>query len=272
MNNRMISTAKVSSHIKPIASAGLIAKGIVYCLLGILAFMAAFRLNGQSIDNTDKEGVLSTIKEQTGGQIMLASIALGLLCYSLWRGFQCFGDTEGKGNDAKGIAARSRYFLSGLIYASFAGYAIKMLFSSAKRGGNNNRGMVQDLLNNPYGQWMLAIVAAIIIGVGIYQIYYSLSEKYRKHLKTSGFASPNKVMLIAGKIGYFARGIVWLIIGWMFTKAAFHSNSAEAGDTSNAFGFLASKSYGSYLLAAVGSGLICYGFFNLIRARYERFD
>jgi hypothetical protein len=76
---------------------------------------------------------------------------------------------------------------------------------------------------------------------------------------------------MAGKIGYVARGIVWLVIGWLFTKAAFHKNSSEAGDTSEAFGFLAEASYGSYLLAGVGLGLICYGIFNFIRVRYETF-
>src|SRR5687767_8020117 len=99
----MITPGKIASHVKPIAQAGLTAKGIVYCLLGVFAFMAAFNIAGQSTNDTDKEGVFSFIKEQTGGQVMLAVIALGLLCYSLWRGIQTFGDTEQKGDDAKGL-------------------------------------------------------------------------------------------------------------------------------------------------------------------------
>ncbi len=51
-----------------------------------------------------------------------------------------------------------------------------------------------------------------------------------------------------------------------------HANSAEAGDTSNAFQFLAEASYGTILLAAVGLGMVCYGIFNFIRARYENFS
>lgn len=259
-----------SSHIKPIAQAGLIAKGIVYTVLGLMAFMAAFQIGNQSAENTGKEDVFSTIEKQTGGQIMLAVLGLGLLCYSLWRMIQAFRDTEDKGNDAKGIAKRSRYFFSGLVYTALAFYAFKMLFAGAS-GGNNKQGSVQKVLNQPFGEWLLGIIAIIIFSIGVYQCIYGLSGKYRKHLDKAA-NSDNKILLrIAGKIGYVARGIVWLIIAWMFGKAALHSNSSEAGDTSKAFSFLADATYGTYLVAATGLGLICYGLFNFIRARHEKF-
>ena len=269
----MTTATAITSHVKPIARAGLVAKGVVYCLLGILAFMAAFHMGGQSTNSADKEGVLGVIYKQTGGKLMLALIALGLFCYSLWRGIQTFADTERKGHDAKGLAARARYLFSGLIYASLAAYAVKILFSQTSGSGKNSQqSMVQDLLNKPFGEWLLGLAAAVIIGVGVYQIYYGLSEKYRKHVSSVGNTSTRKMLLNAGKIGYVARGIVWLIIGWLFAKAALHSNSSEAGDTSKAFKFLADASYGAYLLGAVGAGLICYGIFNFIRARYENFN
>ena len=77
--------------------------------------------------------------------------------------------------------------------------------------------------------------------------------------------------MAAGKIGYVARGIVWLIIGWLFVKAALEANASKAGDTEDAFQFLATASYGSYILGEFGMGLCFYGLFNLIRARYEPF-
>jgi hypothetical protein len=232
--------------------------------------MAAFHIGGQSTRNTDKQGVFSFIEKQTGGQVMLSVIALGLLCYGVWRGIQTFAGTEDKGDNAKGLAARSRYLFSGLIYTSLAAYAIKMLFTGSNTSGDSKQSMAQELLSKPYGDWLAGIGAAIMIGVGIYQVYYGLSEKYRKHADKAGHAAGKKILLSAGKIGYVARGIVWLIVGWLFAKAALHSNAREAGDTSKAFSFL-EASYGPYLLAAVAVGLICYGLFNFIRVRYESF-
>ena len=199
-------------------------------------------------------------------------IALGLFSYTVWRAIQTFGDTEHKGGDTKGIAIRARYLFSGLVYGSLAVYAMNILFSNASSSGDDKQDMVQEFLGKPFGQWLVGIAAAVLLGVGVYQIYYGLSEKYRKHVNRVGGSSNKKLLLMAGKAGYVARGVVWLLIAWLFAKAAIHSNSAEAGDTSKAFSFLEHVSYGPYLLAAVGIGLICYGSFNFVRARYENFD
>lgn len=267
----MITAAHIPTKITPFAKAGLIAKGIVYCLIGILAFMAAFQLGGQAGQTTDKEGVFNFVYQQTGGKIILGIIACGLVCYTIWRLVQAFADTENKGKSTKGFALRARYAFSGVVYASLALYAFKKLFTSASSSGSGNGGWVSTLLEKPFGQWMVGIAAVVIIGVGIYQIYYGLSEKYHDHVDKAGVAANKSYLLISGKIGYVARGLVWLIIGWMIMKAALSANAAEAGDTSKALGFLQDSSYGSYLLGAAGLGLCCYGIFNFVRARYESF-
>lgn len=261
----------VSSNVKPIAKAGLAAKGIVYTILGAFAFMAAFEIAGQTTRDANREGVFSFIQNQTGGQIMLAIIALGLLCYTLWRWIQTFSDTEHKGSDTKGIATRTGYFFSGLFYTTVAIYVIKLLFSLNKGSGNKKLGMIQEVLSKSYGQWLIGLAALVMIVVGIYQIWYGFSGKYKEHVGSAGGTANERLLVSSGKIGYAARGIVWLIIGWMFSKAAFYSNASEAGDTSKAFAFLEDSAYGSYLLGAVGFGFLCYGIFNFIRARYERF-
>ena len=268
MDVSLKSTPEVSSF----AKFGLVAKGIVYLLLGIFAFMAAFHLGGQSPGNTDKRGVFNFIQEQTGGQILLGLVALGLASYAIWRFIQAFKDTEHKGKDAKALAVRGRYLFSGLVYGSLTVIVVRMLFFSSDNSGNSgNESMARELLSQPFGQILAGIVALIFIGVGIYQVYYGLSEKFKKHVNKAVPSNGRKYMMAAGKIGYVARGIVWLIIGWLFVKAALEANASKAGDTEDAFQFLATASYGSYILGAVGLGLCFYGLFNFIRARYERF-
>lgn len=261
-----------ASWIKPVAKIGLAAKGTVYCLVGLLAFMSAFGIGGQTSEKTDKEDVFKLIMEQPAGRVILAIVALGLLAYAVWRFVQTFLDTEDKGSKIKGIANRLSYFASGLTYLLLSILSVKLLLSKNSGGGDSQKEMVQNILDQPAGQWLLGIVAAIMAGVGIYQLWYGHSEKYKKHVDLQGLNSDASSSLIrAGKIGYIARGIVWLIVAFLFLKAALHQKASEAGDTSSAFAFVEKSSFGNYLLALLALGLICYGVLNFVRAAFEKF-
>ncbi|RYY90722.1 MAG: DUF1206 domain-containing protein [Chitinophagaceae bacterium] len=259
------------SIVRRLGRAGLITKGTLYCLLGALAFMAAFHIGGQSTEETDRGGALRTIKDLPAGNILLGAVVLGLLCYCLWRLVQVFGDTEDKGDGAKGWAARLRYLFSALTYGSVAFVAARLLFSdSPKKDGQE--AVAKQILDKPFGQVLAFVVAGIFIGIAIYQFYYAAKGKYRKHAGAASNGSGSSLLLLSGKIGYTARGIVWLLLGFLFGRAAVHARAHEAGDTSKAFSLLENAGYGPWLLAAIGLGLICYGLFNFVRARYDDLD
>lgn len=254
--------------IEGFARFGLSAKGVVYCLTGILAFMAAFNFSSGS-NGADKNAVFGFINDQPFGKVLLAIVALGLVCYCVWRLMQAVKDTEGKGGKAKGLMVRARYLFSGLVYGAIAFSTIRFVLTQRQQGSSNSSDQFAgELLSKPFGQWLVGLTGVVLIGVGIYQCYYALSGKYAKHVE--GISGSKKNLLLrTGKAGYISRGIVWLIIGWLFVKAGLHSNAKEAGDTNDAFNWLQDSSYGSYLLAAVALGLICYGVFMFVRARYQ---
>ncbi|MER2998291.1 DUF1206 domain-containing protein [Pontibacter populi] len=257
--------------VKNMARFGLTAKGVVYCLVGILAFMAAFEIGGKSEQGSDKTGVFKFVLEQSFGRVLLAIIALGLLCYTIWRFIQAFKDTENKGDDAKGVGVRIRYAFSGLVYGALAYYAAKLVLGNGGSGnGDSRETLARELLQQPFGQWLVGIVAVGTAIAGLHQIYMALSDKYKKKVQGAGLKHEAETMMIrAGKIGYIARGIVWLIIAYMFLKAALNSNSQEAGGSGSAFQFIENSSYGSYMLGAVAIGLIFYGVFMFMRAKFQ---
>lgn len=199
-------------------------------------------------------------------------MAVGLVCYALWRLTQAFLDNEHKGTDAKGIGRRLVYGFSGLVYGSLAYGCFRMVLGNqGNQGGDSSRQtFVREILQKPFGQWLVGPIGLSIIGIGLYQIYRALSGKYLKNVQTSAIKTELKEMIVrSGKIGYIARGIVWGLIGYLFIKAALEANANEAGGSSHAFAFLEKVSYGSYLLGAVALGLFCYGLFMFVRARYE---
>lgn len=256
--------------LKWVAKAGHIAKGIVYVLLGILALMAAFESGGRSAEKADKSGVFDLLKASFAGNWILPVLGFGLACYSAWRMVQVYHSVRDGGKKKwKGL----RYFFSGLLYFSLAVSAFRYGLQSRSGGDNTQQQLASELLSKPFGQWMVGIAAVIIACTGFYQLYYGLSEKYRKHVQKMNLHNEaGRLLLSSGKLGYTARGVVWLIIAFLFMRAAMHSSSAEAGGTGKAMQLLGNSEFGTYLLGALGAGLMMYGMFNFIRARYEDFN
>jgi hypothetical protein len=249
--------------IERLARFGMIAKGVVYILLGALAFMAAFGLGGASATEANQSNAFLELKQKAGGTLLLAVLVAGLLCYCAWRFIQSFS------GDNKKNVKRVRYFFSGLAYTSLAYSALRLLLHN-KKGSDQQQQLTASFLSKPLGEVIVIAVAIILAVIGIYQVYYGLSEKYRKHVQELNQREKIAQLLLAsGKVGYLARGVVWLIISYLLFKATLQHDASQAGNTGKAFQFIEQSPLGSNFLGAIGLGLVTYGFFNFIRAKYE---
>jgi hypothetical protein len=74
----------------------------------------------------------------------------------------------------------------------------------------------------------------------------------------------------SGRIGYAARGVVFCIIGFFIIQAALDFNPTEAKGLDEALGTLAQNYFGAWVLGIVAVGLIAYGFYMLVEARYRK--
>ena len=254
--------------IEKLARLGMGAKGTVYIILGVLTAMAAFNQGGQKAGQSD---ALKFIYNQPFGQILLAILAIGLIGYVVWRFVQAFRDPENEGSDKKGIAKRIGYGASGVLYGFLAFEAIRMLFQSGSSGGGGgNKQVVSLLLEQPFGQILVGIVAVALFAKAVSQIYKAVTGKFMEEINAHQLEyKVKKIIKNTGVAGLLARGIVVGIIGFLFLKAAIQANASQAGGTEGAFSFIQSSSYGSILLGIVAVGLACYGVYMLVKARYK---
>ena len=121
----------MDKKIKKMARTGFVAKGIVYTIVGVLTFLAAFNLGGQK---TGKLEVLQYLDKQPFGNALLITIGLGLICYALWRFIESIQHSENLGSDKKAVLKRTAFFISGCIYFVLSALAIWRVVGSGRSG------------------------------------------------------------------------------------------------------------------------------------------
>jgi hypothetical protein len=256
--------------VERLARFGYAAKGIVYAIIGVLAVQAAV---GQGGKTTDAKGALGAIAAQPFGKFLLALVAFGLIGYVVWRAVQTIQDPEHKGDDPKGLATRLGYGISGLIYASLAFSAIGLIMGSGNSGSGSSsqQDWTARVLSQPFGQWLVGLVGAFIIGLGFYQMYKAYKAKFRKEMKLREMSPTEETWATRiGRFGIAARGIVFVIIGFFLLQAARQSDPNQVRGLDGALQALAQQPYGPWLLGIVALGLLAYGIYMGVQARYAR--
>jgi hypothetical protein len=201
------------------------------------------------------------------------TVAFGLIGYVLWRWVQALADTDRKGTKLKGILVRIGYFFSGLVYAGLAYTAAKIVFDVDEPDSTSETQelWIGRVLAVPFGRTLIILTGLSVIGFGLYQIYKGFKAKFRKRLKLGEMnETKDNWATWSGRIGYTARGVVFCIIGFFVIQAALHYNPDEAKGLDEALGGLAENYYGAWALGVVAIGLIAYGFYMLVEARYRK--
>ncbi|MBD1913049.1 MULTISPECIES: DUF1206 domain-containing protein [unclassified Leptolyngbya] len=254
--------------IERFARFGYAAKGIVYILVGILAFQAAFHWGGKV---TNSQGALQTVATQPFGRILLFLVALGLIGYVVWQVVQTIWDPEHNDRGAGAIARRFSYVISGLIYASLTWFALRVSLGNPASSGGGSSQQAATLLSKPFGQWLLGLIGVAIISYGFYCFYRAFTRQFQRRLKLDQMSqTTQKWVTRISRFGLFAKGIVALVIGYFVILAARAADPNQIRDTEGALQAIQQQPLGAYLMGITALGLIAYGVFMETQARYRK--
>ena len=116
-------------------------------------------------------------------------------------------------------------------------------------------------LHLPAGDIALGIAALVLAGAGLVQFWKAASCSFLDDLSE---AASEPVARWVGRIGYVARGVIFLTIGWLLAKAALVHRAAEAGGLEQALDALRGP-----LQFPIAAGLAFFGAYSLLEARYR---
>ena len=260
---------EASPWIERLARIGYVAYGTVYMLVGALAVRAAFGGGGET---KGQEGALRQVLLAPLGRVLLGMIVIGLLAYATWRLFQGILDPENEGKDAKGIVKRTDHVLNALFPAALAFSAGGIVLGT---GGGGGGGSPEDwtarLLAQPFGRWLAVIAGVGVVCAGLYQFYKAYRADFREELESGEMSTRERMWATrSGRLGYAARGVVFGVIGVFLVQAALQTDPDRARGLGGALQTLAHGPFGPYILVAVALGLVAYGAFMYVMARYRR--
>lgn len=266
------SMPEVPSWIEPFGRFGHAAKGVVYFVIGFLAFKLAVGAGGEISGSRD---AIREIGQQPFGKFLLGLIAVGLLGYTAWRWIQAGKDTEGAGSDAKGICKRTGYAISGLTYLSLGSFAGSLALGMGSGSGpGSGNSTTSSLLDSSWGRVVLGIAGIVTIAVAIYFVYKAYQAKFMTNYDLGKMAEKTRVAALhVGRMGLSTRGIAFAIIGGFILVSAIRGTAdGDVAGMSDALAAIASQPYGKLLIGTTGFGLMCYAVHMFLMARYRKFN
>jgi len=248
------------------ARAGLVARGVVYGIIGVLALELALGSGGKA---ASQQGALETVAHEPLGKGLLIAIAIGLGAYALWRLFE---GLMGSGPRQKEALHRISAVASGLAYAVLCESAIRILAGSHPSGGSkSSRHAAAGILGWTGGPVIVAVAGLIIIGVGLYQGHKGISRSFLEDTDTARMSPRARSAFTAlGVFGHMARSVIFLLIGYGVVKAAIDYSPAKAIGLDGALRNLQHSTGGPLVLGVVALGFIAFGIYSIADARYHR--
>ncbi|MDQ1231089.1 DUF1206 domain-containing protein [Sphingomonas sp. SORGH_AS_0879] len=241
-----------SARLTNLTRIGFATRGLLYIVIAVLILRT-----GRA---EDPSGALEYLGKG-GGQFLLGVMAAGLVAYGIWRLADAALDIERHGSDRKGIAERAGAGVSGIVHLFLAWQAVQLMRGAALSGDGTRQG-TETALELP-GGWALVLVGAAVLALlGVIQLVKAAKGSFLRYLEPD--MARRAWVMWSGRAGYAARGLVFLISGFLLVKAGLEEQAREAGGMAHVLSWLTNP-----FDLIVGAGLLGFGLFSLVEARYR---
>jgi hypothetical protein len=245
-----------------LVAVGLASYGVIHLLVAWIALQLVFGKHAEA----SPEGALSELGKQPLGSVLLWIMALGLFTLTLWQALEAVIGREEPDRDGR---LRRRLMSAGraVVYLVLGVLAVGIATRAASGSGQGEETISAKLMSVPFGQILVAVVGAAVLGVGIAQIVKGVKQKFTEDLDRG---VPSGVRRL-GTVGYCVKGLAFCIIGGLFIWAAISYDPKKAGGMDDALSTVRDQPFGAALLTIMAVGIACFGVYCFFWARMARY-
>jgi hypothetical protein len=130
-------------------------------------------------------------------------------------------------------------------------------------GGSGASGAAAGVLSVEFGGVVLGLLGIAFFLAALNQANKAITGKFMRRISPR---APDATRWLGGA-GFAARGVVYVVIGWSLVQAGFLSSGASQVKTLGEA--VASLAGTGWLFTVTAAGLLLFGLFSLILARYR---
>ena len=258
-------SAEGSGALNMFARLGFVARGIAYIVIGAIAVMLAF---GFARHEPDRAGALEAIAGKPFGYLLLWILVIGFFALALWRFVQA---AEKRLNPTTGH--RVRALLYGIAYA-IAFYSTLMFVVHGTKPASSDstaRDYTARMLSLDGGRVLVAFAGIVLVVLAVVMAVRGFSAEFTRQLRMGWMSRGTQDAVVRlGQAGYVARALIVAGIGIAALTAAITYNAAKAKGVDGVLRSFAQTPFGPWLLILVALGLIAFGIFSFLEAKWHR--
>jgi hypothetical protein len=263
LTRRAEEKAERSDTLDWIARAGLVAYGVVHVLVAGIAFQLAFSGNSPGASS---EGAFSLLAKNPLGALTLWLIAAGMLLLVVWQVVEAFTghlDSDGVVRLGRRVASAARAVVYGVL-----GYEAAS-FAAGARSGGSKKHMTAELMSAPAGPFLVGLVGAVILGIGVGLAVLGVSGRFMKRLDDEAEDAERRIPIkVLGRIGYLGKSLAFGAVGSLFVVAAVQHQPKDSGGLDVALRTLLHQPFGPLLVSLVALGIACFGLYCFAWSRH----
>ncbi len=240
------------------ARLGYVTVGLVHLLIAWIALKVAWGIGGGS-KKADTSGALQTMASTGTGVVALWLCLVGFFLLAVWQLFEAALHQRETSDRLKAAA-------KGVTYLFFAWSTFKVGQGASSSAEQQTEDFTAGLMGSPGGRLLVAVVGLVVLGIAGYHVYKGWTKKFLEDLREH----PGDWAVTAGRIGYIAKGVALVLIGFFFLVAAWQADPDKAQGLDGALKTVEDQAFGPFLLTLVAAGIAAYGVYSFARARYAR--
>lgn len=255
--------AQNSDSLQLLARFGYVGSGVVHLLIAWIAGRVALGSSGEA----DQGGALEQLSSSGGGTVLLWVCVAGFAALALWHLMEAVVHHHGDAKDQ--LLDRGKSVGKVLVYGALGFTALRVVTGQGSDSGETTTDATATLMAAPAGRLLVALLGAVVMGIGIYHVYKGLKRKFLEDLSQGGSREVGRAVEVLGVTGYVAKGVALGVVALLFVVAAAQADPDQPTGLDAALKALRDQPLGEVLLLLIALGLGAYGLYSFARARYS---